>query len=123
MNMIVITFAVLILVAGIIIIINPAIIIGTLKKNINKLELHVLAVVVRVLLGALLIYLAGTTKYPVTIEVIGWISLLAAVIFTLIGRKKFIRLMSWSLSLVEPFCRIGGVLACCFGVFLIYAFI
>jgi hypothetical protein len=123
MSILIIAFGVLILLAGITIIINPENLFDLLKTSIEKLELHILAVVVRLLLGALLIYQAGISKYPLAIEIIGWLSIFAAVIFTVIGRNNFIRLMSWALSLTKPFGRIGGVLAVCFGAFLIYAFI
>ena len=65
----------------------------------EKLELHILAVVIRLVLGGLLIYFAGASKYPLIIEIIGWISIVAAVFFAVIGRNNFKRLMSWALSL------------------------
>ena len=111
------------LLAGISLITKPEIIIRVLRDNSNKLWLHIGAVVVRLLLGALLIYQASVSRFPVTMEVIGWIAIFAAIVFTIIGRNNFKRLISWAFSLVEPFGRIGGVLAICFGSFLIYAFV
>jgi hypothetical protein len=44
-------------------------------------------------------------------------------ILAVIGRNNFKRLMSWALSLLKPFGRVGGVAAVGFGAFLFYAFI
>lgn len=110
------------LLAGISLITNPNIIIKVLKNNADKLWLHVGAVVVRLLLGLLLIDQASFSKFPVTMQVIGWLAIIAAIIFTAIGRNNFKRLISWAFSLMKPFGRIGGALAICFGSFLIYAF-
>ena len=119
----IIVFGALTLLAGIIIIINPVKVFGLFNKHIEKLELHILAVVVRLILGGLLVYYSAVSKFPLIIEVIGWISILAAIFFALIGRNNFKRLMSWALSQTKPFGRFGGFLAICFGAFLVYAFI
>jgi hypothetical protein len=123
MTVLIIIFGALTLLAGIVIVINPENIFGLLRKNIEKLELQILAVVVRLILGALLIYQSGASKFPLVIEIIGWLSIVAAIFFAVIGRNNFIRIISWALSLAKPFGRVGGVLAVCFGAFLIYAFV
>jgi hypothetical protein len=119
----IIIFGALTLLAGLIIIINPENIFGLLRKNSDKLEMQILAIIVRLVLGVLLVYQSGVSKYPLVIEIIGWLSIVAAVFFTVIGRNNFKRLMSWALSLTKPFGRIGGFVAVCFGAFLVYAFV
>ncbi len=64
---------------------------------------------------------ATESKYPTTILVIGWISIVAASVLGIMGRTNFMRLMSWALSVAPSFGRIGGVLAILFGGFLIHA--
>jgi len=123
MTIFIIIFGALTLSAGIIIIINPEHIFGLLNKHTEKLELQILAVVVRLVLGALLIHQSGASKYPLAIEIIGWLSVVAALFFAVIGRNNFKRIISWALSLAKPYGRIGGVIAACFGAFLIYAFV
>ena len=123
MTVLIIIFGALTLLAGIIIIINPETIFGLFNKHTEKVELQILAVVVRLILGALFIYQADASKYPLVIEIIGWLSIVAAIFFAVIGRNNFNRLLSWALSLAKPVGRVGGVLAVCFGAFLIYAFI
>ena len=123
MTLLIIIFGFLTLLAGIVIVINPEVIFGFLRNNLDKLALHILAVVVRLVLGALLIYQSNISEFPFVIEVIGWISIVAAIFLAVIGRRNFNRLMSWALSLSKPFGRVGGVLAVAFGAFLIYAFV
>ena len=123
MTILIIIFGFLMFLAGIFLIINPEIMFKVLRENSDKIWLHIGAVVVRLLLGALLIYQASVSKFPVTIEVIGWVAIFAALVFTVIGRINFKRLMSWAFSLVKPLGRISGVLALCFGSFLVYAFV
>jgi len=120
---IIIIFGALTLLAGIVILVNPEIIFGIISKYIDKTALQVLAIVVRLALGVLLVYQSGASRYPLVIEIIGWLAIVAAVIFTVIGRNNFKRLMSWALSLAKPYGRIGGAVAVCFGAFLIYAFV
>jgi len=123
MTVLIIIFGALTLLAGIVIVINPEVIFGFLRNNLDKLVLHILAVVIRIVLGALLIYQSNISKFPLVIEVIGWLSIVAAIFLAVMGRRNFNRLMSWALSLVKPIGRVGGVLAVAFGAFLIYAFV
>ncbi len=123
MTVLIIIFGALNLLAGIVIVINPEVIFGFLRNNLDKLELHILAIVVRLVLGVLLIYQSTVSKFPFVIEIIGWLSIVAAIFLALIGRRNFNRLMSWALSFLMPFGRVGGVLAAAFGAFLIYAFV
>ena len=123
MTVLIIIFGALTLLAGIIIVINPEVILGFLRNNLDKLELHILAVVVRLILGVLLIDQSSISKFPFVIEIIGWFSIVAAIFLAVMGRGNFKRLMSWALSLVKPIGRVGGVFAVAFGAFLIYAFV
>jgi hypothetical protein len=123
MTLLIIIFGALTLLAGIVIVINPEVIFGFLRNNLDKLVLHILAVVVRIVLGALLICQSNISKFPFVIEVIGWLSIVAAIFLAVMGRRNFNRLMSWALSLSKPFGRVGGILAVAFGAFLIYAFV
>ena len=123
MTVLIIIFGAMTLLAGIVIVINPEVIYGFLRNNLDKLVLHILAVVIRLVIGALLIYQSNISKFPLVIEVIGWLSIVAAIFLSVMGRRNFNRLMSWALSLVKPIGRVGGALAAAFGAFLIYAFV
>lgn len=108
---------------GVLLLVKPQVILKVLRENANQLWLHITAIVVRLLFGMLLVSQAGTSKLPMIIEVIGWIAILAAVLFMLIGRNNFKRLISWAFAVAKPFAPIGGILALCFGGLLIYAFL
>jgi len=123
MNYIVILFGAAILVAGIIILVNPETVFGLLHRKSESLGMHILAVVVRIILGAALIICAAESKYPTAILIIGWISIVAAAVLGIVGRTNFKRLMSWAVGLAPSFGRIGGLLAILFGGFLVHAVI
>lgn len=123
MTLFIIIFGTLTCLAGIVILVNPGVVFGFLRKNSDKIELHILAVAIRLLLGAFLIYQSGASKYPFVIEIIGWLSIVAAVFFVVIGRSNFSKLMAWALSQVKTLGRVGGVIASAFGAFLIHAFV
>ena len=121
MNYIVILFGAATLVAGIIILINPETVFGLLRRKSESPGMHILAVVVRIILGVALLLCAAASKYPAAISIIGWISIVAAAGLGVMGRTNFKRLMSWALGLAPSFGRIGGLLAILFGGFLIHA--
>jgi len=123
MTLFIIIFGTLTCLAGIVILVNPEIVFGFLRKNSDKIELQILAVAIRLVLGAFLIYQSGASKYPFVIEIIGWLSIVAAVFFAVIGRNNFSKLMAWALSQVKILGRVGGVIASAFGAFLIHAFV
>ncbi len=123
MTLLIISVGVLLLLAGIVIIINPDLIFGFFRNNADKLFLHILAVGLRIVFGLILIYQSNESKFDLAIEIIGWLSIAAAIIMALIGRRNFIRLISWFLSYTSSIGRIGGLLAMGFGAFLIYAFV
>ena len=123
MTNLILLFGLLTFIAGIIILFDPEIIFGVIRDNLDKAGLQVVAIVLRLVLGILLIEYAPLSRFPLTIEVLGWLSIAAAVTFILIGRNNFLQLMRWALSLLKPYGRIGGVFAAGFGAFLVYAFI
>ena len=123
MSYIIILFGTAIIIAGIIIVINPETVFGLMRRNMESLGLHILAVVVRIILGAALIICAAASRYPTAILILGWVSIAAATILGVMGRTNFRRLMSWALGLAPSFGRIGGIFAILLGGFLIRAVI
>ena len=121
MNYIVMLFGAATIAAGIVIVINPESVFGLMSRKLNSLGLHILAVVVRIIIGIALIICAAESKYPTAILILGWISIVAASVLGIMGRANFKRLMLWALSVAPSFGRIGGLLAILFGGFLLYA--
>lgn len=123
MTFVIILFGTLTFLAGIVILIKPEIIFGYLRSNIEKPIMYILAVIIRLVLGVFMILESNVSRFPQIIEVIGWISIIAAIVLGVIGRRYFNSLMKWALSLSQPLGRIGGIIAMGFGAFLVYAFI
>ena len=122
MTLLIIIFGTLTCLAGLTILFNPEIFFSLIRNHSSKVELHILAVAVRLLLGILLLIQSDVSRYPLVIEVIGWLSITAALVLALIGRGNFIKLMQWALSMAIKTGRISGVFAAAFGAFLVYAF-
>ncbi len=123
MTMLLIIFGVLILLVGLVIMINPELIFGFLRRYYTKPVVHVLAVVVRFALGMLLVGQAALSKYPAAISVLGWLAIIVALILAVMGRQNFLKLMAWALNELKAFGRLGGMFAAVFGGFLVYAFV
>ena len=121
MNYIILLFGAAMIVAGISIVINPETVFGMMRNNMESFGLHVLAVVVRIILGTALIICAAASRFPTAILILGWISIAAATVLGVMGRPNFRRLMHWALNLAPSFGRIGGLAAILLGGFLIHA--
>ena len=123
MNLAIILFGALSVLAGIVILFNPEVIFGHLRRNIDRPAIQITAVAVRLVIGALLIQQSAQSKYPLAIEILGWLAIAAAAIMAVMGRRNFIALMTWALDFLKPYGRAGGVFAAAFGGFLVYAFV
>ena len=91
MTEVIIILGALTLLAGVIIVINPEVIFAYLRSNLDKMALHILAVVVRLIIGALLVNQSNLSKFPFAIEILGWLSIIAALFLTVMGRHNFHR--------------------------------
>ena len=123
MTISIIIFGSLILIAGILLLRNPEIIFGFLQDNIENSAIHVIAVMIRLIIGTLLITQSSLSRFPLGIEVLGWVFIVTGFSLAVIGRNKFGRLKSWVLTNLMPFGRLAGVIAIAFGGFLVYAFL
>ena len=78
------------------------------------------AVVIRLLVGALFLWLAEELRYPLVMKILGGISIVAAVGILLMGRESLDRLVNWWLGRGDGLLRLGALLAMLFGVFLVH---
>ena len=83
----------------------------------------VLAVGVRLLLGAALILSAPVARFPLTFTVIGWVSVVAAIALMFMGRELIRQILGFFSGRSDTFVRLWVVLGVLFGGFLIYALI
>lgn len=123
MTIVIVLFATLIVLAGVVLLVNPETIFGLLRNNINSAAIHAIAVLTRLILGVLLLTQSYLARFPLVMEVLGWTFIVAGLSLAIIGRANFRKLMSWVLIKFKPFGRFAGVIAIAFGGFLAYAFI
>ena len=121
MSYIILLFGIVILLLGVVILVTPDSIFGLIISHAESLGLHVLAVVVRLVLGIALITYSAESHYPVVLQALGWLTITAAIILGTIGRSRFKGLMTWALSFASAFGRFAGFFAILLGGFLIYA--
>ena len=81
------------------------------------------AVIVRLLLGALLIFAAPDARFPVVFKVLGWLSIIAAILIPLLGRTLLDRIINWFTALPSLLVRFWLLFGIAFGGFLIYCLI
>ena len=121
MQYLIILFGVLIVVVGLVMLVRPSPFIDYLRRYSLTTSMQVLAVAVRIVLGLALILYADQSKFPLVLEIIGWLSLAAAVTIAVIPHAQFERLISWVLDRFASYVWIGALAALGFGLFLVYA--
>lgn len=121
MNYIVLLFGTLIALGGAVLLVRPDTISRLIAKHADSMGLHLSAIIARVILGVVLIIAAPESRFPVTLQVLGWLSIAAALVLGVIGRARLQSLIQWALGLTPRFKRPAGILAVFFGGFLVYA--
>lgn len=123
MTYIILLFGILVLLGGLIILIKPDHVICIFRKYKNSFGFHFFAVAVRIILGIALVTGASNSKYPIILGILGWITLAAAAVLSLIGRNRFIKMIEWTAELSETFKRVMGLFGILLGCFLVHAVI
>ena len=123
MLMIIYLFALLIFIAGLILLAIPALILDFMDKYADNPGLYIGAILGRLGIGILLLYMADLSRFPVTMTIIGWIAIAAAVVFAGIGKTRFVKMLRWIMKLVGPWARPFSAPVFLFAAFLLYAFV
>ena len=118
---VILAFGSMILFLGALMFVKPDSVVGFFRNNSNSLSLHVLAVVARLILGVALITYATESKFSIVFQIVGWLSVGAAIILGAIGRSRFKALLNWALSSASSLMRLAGLSGVLLGGFLIYA--
>ena len=121
MNYVILVFAVIMLITGVFILITPMSFFGVISAYSNSLKLHIFAVVLRLFLGVVLVTSAQNSKFPLSIELLGWLFIMASIILSLIGREKFKKLAGWAINLIPLYGRAIGAFSILIGGCLGYA--
>lgn len=121
MKLLIKLFGILMLLAGISLLVKPEMLIGWIEDNIQSTSLYVFAIAVRFVFGILFLMVAKESRYPVVFKILGYLFILAAIIFIFIGHERFIDFISSVIPFTDPYARIVSVFVIAFGGFLIYA--
>ncbi len=117
---IILLFGVLTSLGGVVLIIRPEFIFSLLTKYGDSLSLQIFAIIVRILFGVALVIGASESKYPIVLQIFGWLLISAALVIGGIGRERFKKVVKWSVKLPTLIYRLASVLSILFGCFLIY---
>ncbi|MCY1633801.1 hypothetical protein [Marinifilum sp. D737] len=115
-------FGILLILAGISLLCAPEIIFGFLDSNKEELWVYVVAIVVRLVIGAILILSAKQSKHPLAVKIIGGMFVLVALIFLFIGQQNLQEFIATVLTVFTPYAPFVGLVSIAFGSFFIYAF-
>ncbi len=118
---IILLFGVLTSLGGVVLIIRPEFIFSILTKYGDSLSLQIFAVIVRILFGVALVIGASESKYPIVLQIFGWLLISVALVIGGIGRERFKKVVKWSVKLPTLIYRLASALSILFGCFLIYA--
>lgn len=80
----------------------------------------VLAIAIRVFMGALLWWLAEDLRHTPVMRVLAAIAFFAAVGILIMGRGRLDRLVDWWLALSDGLLRLSALFAAVFGAYLVY---
>ncbi len=78
------------------------------------------AVIARIIIGAILLLEAPNLKFTFAMQIIGGISILAAVALLLMGQERMDRIIDWFMRLSDEVFRFASVVSIAFGAFFIY---
>ena len=80
----------------------------------------ILAIAIRVVMGALLWWLADDLRHPQVMRIIAAIAIFAAVGILIMGRGRLDKLVVWWLSLSDGLLRLSALFAGVFGAYFVY---
>ena len=95
-----------------------------IRRLLTSMPTHgrfITAVLVRLVFGALFLWLADDLRYPLVMRILGGLSIAAAFGILLMGRERLDRLVDWWMALNDTVLRLGMVFAFFFGAFLVHA--
>ena len=121
MTNIVLLFGVLILLGSVTLIVNPKYILGIFVNYDDTPGLHIFAIIVRIILGIALVIAAADSKYPIALQILGWLTLIVVLVLSAIGRERFKSLIKWSLGINPSIQRVMGLFGILFGSLLFHA--
>ncbi len=120
-NYVIVLFGLAMVVMAAVMLIRPALVIDLMRQFAGAVWLHVTAVGVRLVLGIVLITYADQSRFPLTLQFLGSLAIVAAVTLAVIPRSRFPKLIDWVVERFAAYARVAALGAGLFGGFLIYA--
>ena len=111
----------LIMAIGLFGLIAPGVLMRSMRRVWQRPSGLYVAVVFRLLLGVVLFLAAPESRFPITLKVLGAITVLAAVSVPLMGYARLTRFLRWFTELGPAVLRAWAVIALGLGAFLVYA--
>lgn len=119
MKILVSIFGGLICLAGVVLLVFPA----RFREFMNKWTgrpRFLFAIIVRIVFGAILLAEAPNLRFPLVMQIIGGISIAAAIGILLIGQERIDRFVAWWMRMSDNVLRAWSVAVLAFGAFLVY---
>ncbi len=120
MSVVVSILGVLAAIIGLLGLANPKIIVGLVEFWRGPTRFR-LAVGVRLVLGTLLLVVAPACRLPLVVQVLGIISIMAAIVILIVGQERLDSFIGWWLARPPAVIRVSALFALFFGVLLVYA--
>ena len=126
MKFIIIIIGAIILLLGISILVDSQWIFDFFENNKNNQALYIIGILIRTVVGVLLLLSANESRHPFVINLLGFFSLLAALILTIsliyFGQESVQEFFTSVISEYKSYMPASGVFSVSIGGFLIYAF-
>jgi len=120
-KVLIIVFGLFVVVAAGSLALRPKTLTEFLLRHAAETWLHVLAAAMRILIGVALLLYASQSRFPMTLQILGWVAVAAGIIVALVPPSKFKQLITWAFERFGSYTRAAALAALVFGVFLIYA--
>jgi len=111
-----------IILGGILLIVKPDLIYSRFEQSVSEDWFYVSAIIVRFFLGVLFVVFAKQSRFPTAIRIFGILSIVAALIFILVGKVSFQNFLSDLIPQIKPFASLSGLFAIVAGYLIFYAF-
>ena len=82
---------------------------------------YYIAVLSRILIGAILVAGAPQSKFPLLLQIFGYLAWAVALLVAVAGPARVEALVSWWMKLAKPLIQLSAAVMALFGAFLVYA--
>lgn len=122
MKLLVKLFGVLAVIAGLLVVVSPDTIFNFINDNRESTSLYAFAIVIRLAIGILFILAAKRSKFPLVFRILGFLFIITAVTFVIMGQSMFQEILTSLVPKFKPYSMVAGLVSICLGGLLVYAF-